>query len=298
MAVTPKEQIRQWWIYKITNPKGRVYIGKSCSINNRMSAYKTVGASCKQQPLIYNSLLKYGADNHCFEIIDSFESNTDYASGKEIFWIRSYMSNESKWRMGLGLNLTDGGEGTLGVKILNRPSSFKGKKHTEEFKRRESERAKANPSRGMLGKKHTQASKDAMSKNKKGKPALHRVGKPLSEDTKRKISVANKGRKSPNAGKSLWSDSDRKRIGNSKLGNKYNLGRTHTDVARKNIATAAIEKQGIPIYQYDLSGTFIREFKAVRVAARELGISHKCIFNNANGLIKNPKFFIFKYTKQ
>ena len=40
-----------------------------------------------------------------------------YANGKEIFWIRSYMSNYSKWPEMRGLNLTDGGKERLVEKL-------------------------------------------------------------------------------------------------------------------------------------------------------------------------------------
>lgn len=55
------------YIYKITNPKNKVYIGSTCNINQRWRKYKKI--YCKSQPKIYRSLLKYGVDTHKFEII-------------------------------------------------------------------------------------------------------------------------------------------------------------------------------------------------------------------------------------
>ena len=54
-------------IYKITNPKGKVYIGQSINPILRLSHYKRF--DCKEQPKIYNSLKKYGIENHTFEVI-------------------------------------------------------------------------------------------------------------------------------------------------------------------------------------------------------------------------------------
>jgi len=54
-------------IYKITNPKGCVYIGQSWNLSTRKSQYKT--RPCKKQRYIYNSLMKYGWEKHKFEII-------------------------------------------------------------------------------------------------------------------------------------------------------------------------------------------------------------------------------------
>ena len=39
------------------------------------------------------------------------------ADGKEMFWIRSYMSNKNKYPEQNGLNLTDGGEGRINAKM-------------------------------------------------------------------------------------------------------------------------------------------------------------------------------------
>ena len=53
-------------IYKITSPSNKVYIGQSIDIEKRFSYYKRL--SCKQQSKVYNSILKYGYENHVFEI--------------------------------------------------------------------------------------------------------------------------------------------------------------------------------------------------------------------------------------
>jgi len=44
-------------IYKITNPKGRVYIGQSINIEKRLSNYKKF--NCKSQPKLHLSFVKY-----------------------------------------------------------------------------------------------------------------------------------------------------------------------------------------------------------------------------------------------
>lgn len=54
-------------IYKITNPKGKVYIGQSVNPIQRLKHYKRL--DCKEQPKIYNSLKKYGIESHTFEVI-------------------------------------------------------------------------------------------------------------------------------------------------------------------------------------------------------------------------------------
>lgn len=60
-------------IYSITNPKNKVYIGSSKNIYKRWDVYKKL--KCKQQIKIYNSLKKYGVNNHVFKIeIECLES--------------------------------------------------------------------------------------------------------------------------------------------------------------------------------------------------------------------------------
>jgi group I intron endonuclease len=113
MAVNNSE-IWDWTIYRITNPKGRVYIGKTGNYKARVRQYKCI--QLKDQNLITRSLVKYGFDAHKFDIIDTFTGTGNYCSGKEMFWIRTYMSNMCKYPEQNGMNLTDGGEGVLGIK--------------------------------------------------------------------------------------------------------------------------------------------------------------------------------------
>lgn len=146
MAISPTE-IRNWVIYKITSPSGRIYIGKSSNFKQRKSHYKNF--QLKKQDLITRSLVKYGFESHVFETIDQFVSNSDYASGKEMFWIRSWMSNKNKFKDGRGMNMTNGGEGALGM--------VRSEKSKEEARQRN------------LGKKLTPEHKENISKGLQGK---------------------------------------------------------------------------------------------------------------------------------
>ena len=64
---------RFFTIYKITNPLGKVYIGKTCNLSKRKYAYRKL--ECRSQPLIYRSINKYGWENHDFEIIEHLGLN-------------------------------------------------------------------------------------------------------------------------------------------------------------------------------------------------------------------------------
>lgn len=60
-------------IYKITNPTGAIYIGQSRDISKRRTSYRGISKKNQGQPKLYNSLRKYGADNHSFEVIQECE---------------------------------------------------------------------------------------------------------------------------------------------------------------------------------------------------------------------------------
>jgi hypothetical protein len=89
-------------IYKITNPKGKVYIGKSKDIEKRFKSYYKIW-HCSQQIKLFNSLKKYLPENHTFEIIE--ECDIKQLNKREIYYINSFNSLNS------GLNLTIGGDG-------------------------------------------------------------------------------------------------------------------------------------------------------------------------------------------
>lgn len=253
------QEVRNWIIYKITSPTGRVYIGKTCKEGTRMSCYRTL--NCKCQPFLYKSLKKYGFENHSIDTIDSFEGDNEYANGKEIFWIRSWMSNSKRWisyyKYDKGLNLTDGAE-------------------------------------GMLGYKYSEESKRKMSIAGKGKPKYKLRGIPLSEQTKNKLSEKAKLRPPPNLGKKL-SQERKDQIGASKIGNTYMLGKKHTAENIKKMCDERAKKYGKPIIQYNLDGSIIKEYPSMRMAYRETGVARNVIKDCVRGVTKKPQRFIFKY---
>jgi group I intron endonuclease len=97
-------------IYKITSPSGRVYVGQSKDIENRWASYRK--ANCKQQRVLFNSLLKYGWINHIFEIIE--ECDADNLNCQERFWQDFYQVGER----GKGLNCILTGCGELKEKKI------------------------------------------------------------------------------------------------------------------------------------------------------------------------------------
>ena len=57
-------------VYKITNPKGQIYIGSSSNIKQRFRNHKTME---RYQRKLHESFIKYGVENHKFEVIEECE---------------------------------------------------------------------------------------------------------------------------------------------------------------------------------------------------------------------------------
>lgn len=188
-------------IYKITSPSGKVYIGQAKNVKKRYYRYKKL--QCKTQRKLYNSLIKYGFENHLFEIIH--ECNHDELNHFEKLYIKEFNSFNSK----NGLNLREGGHNSKmsdeSKKILS--DKKKGFKHTED--------AKEKMSKSSKGKKHTPETLKHMSEIKKGKKH--------TEESKKKISESNKGK--------VVSEEGRKNMSNSQKG--LFAGEKHPNYGKK-----------------------------------------------------------------
>lgn len=150
-------------IYKIENPKGKIYIGQSTNIDNRLNGHKKLYN--KGSRLLYNSLKEYGVESHNFSIIKL--CSVDELNKWEIYYIKFFNSNNKEF----GLNLTSGGQKyfyhsketleimskaqTGNTKTLGRVQSqeeidkrvrkLKGQKRSPEVRKRMSESGKKKP---------------------------------------------------------------------------------------------------------------------------------------------------------
>ena len=208
-------------IYKITSPSKKVYIGQSINIEKRFYAYKKL--HCKNQIILYNSLLKYGVDKHKFETI--CECDISELNEKERYYQDLYCALS---KVGLNCKLTTASDrsGTLSdeTKAKMRGERILSESLKNKFKLRKS----------FLGKKHTEQSKE--------KIRLANLGKKLSEETKLKM----KGKKHTDeakkniglASKKNWTKERKEKVVERMLGNKYSLGIKRTEDFKIKISKA------------------------------------------------------------
>jgi len=164
--------IKSIGIYKITNPKGSIYVGQSMHIERRFRGYKKL-TNCKGQTKLYNSLVKYGTINHTYEVIELCE--VQMLNERERFWQEHFNSvNEG---LNCFLTKTDTQKKVLSEetkKIMSQKASgvnnhFYGKKHSEESKLKISERSSGenNPNYGGKFKNDEWLMKQRISNSKK-----------------------------------------------------------------------------------------------------------------------------------
>ncbi len=137
--------MKSGYIYKIVSPSGKIYIGQTIDLYRRKMKYK--GLRCEQQSKIYNSILKYGWENHIFEVIEILVYDKEFLNEREKYWIKEYNSFID------GLNLTGGGDSKeiseetiekIRKSKLGKPSPFKGKKMSDEQKMKISQKMMGN----------------------------------------------------------------------------------------------------------------------------------------------------------
>ena len=67
---------------------------------------------------------------------------------------------------------------------------------------------------------------------------------------------------------------------------------------KKDVIDRVSKKNSKCVYQYDLSGNFMKKHQGIRTAAKELNISHSNISRCCNSLFKHSGGFIFSYEKK
>jgi len=164
-------------IYMVeTTESHKKYIGlTSQTIERRLKEHK-YGRNTKNQ-IICRAIKKYGVDTFSIRKLDSTETMED-ALKLEREYVKQYDTYNN------GYNGNEGGYGPLINPML-------GKKHTDEAKRKMSEKRKGKQPR--LGTTHSEETKKKISDANLGKQAWNK-GIPCTEKAKRKQSETKKGK--------------------------------------------------------------------------------------------------------
>jgi group I intron endonuclease len=179
---------------------GKIYVGwTTLTLEDRWKRHLVADKKC----YIQHCIKKYGRESFTIESLFEFENNKD-AVAKEIEIIREWDLNICRNPSGNGMNMTDGGEGTIGYVATDEHRAqiskvMRGKKKSKIHIKNIS-RAKTGSKNPQYGRPHTAKQIEAARKfftennpNKKGKLS-HMYGKPgywkgkkLSAETKEKM---------------------------------------------------------------------------------------------------------------
>lgn len=227
-------------VYMHTSPSNKVYIG----ITSREPKLRWGnGCNYSSNEHFYRAIQKYGWDNFKHEILFSNLSLKE-AKAKEIELIAFYDSTNPE----KGYNITKGGE------------SGNGNHHTELTKQKIRDAMKGRPS-PMKGREHSEEVKRRISEKNKNREK--RSGFHLSEETKKKIGEANKGIPKPK------SEEHRRKISEAKRGT------TFSEETKKKMRESRLlwcSKNLENILQLSIDGYVLRKWNNQADAFRELGI--------------------------
>ena len=158
-------------VYKIVHiDSGKMYIGITINYKKRIKTHFIYGT--KNRSHLHNAIQKYGKEKFQYEIIDRCDCWNNLCQ-KEIKYIKLFNTKSPN-----GYNLTEGGDGSLGIVISGKTRK----------KMSESHKGKNHPN---YGKRASDGSRKKMSESHKGKKNFN-YGKKRDIETCKKISEANK----------------------------------------------------------------------------------------------------------
>lgn len=182
--------MKKGYIYKITSPSGRSYIGQTNNIKRRFKTYMRL--NCNGQPKLYRSLVKYGYTNHNFDILEDIIYDPIYLNYLESFYIRTLDTVDN------GLNCNEGGFNHL----MSNETKHKISMSMTEYCFNNIDRNQLNNLRpidntGKLASEYTRSKMSNSQKKRKDetklKKSISAIGRVLSDETRSKISNTLKG---------------------------------------------------------------------------------------------------------
>lgn len=248
-------------IYKITNPKGKIYIGQAYNLEERKGEYRKL--ECKGQPKIYNSLVKYGFSEHIFEVVE--ECSIEELNIRERYWQDFYDVLSEK-----------------GLNCILQNTSEKPKKYSQETTQKMSTSMKA----FISSERGQEITKNATSKRKHFWTT--------EEGLRRKVEMISKVDYADRNTKIDF----KKRTANTDY-QARNVKIDWKALQAKRVKTmnweAKAKKCMKPILQFDKDETFIREWDSIKEAGETLVIDRSNISGCCKGKTRTAGGFIWKY---
>jgi group I intron endonuclease len=223
-------------IYKIVSPRDKIYIGQSWDIHQREIQHKCTARKGYVFSKLYNSIRKYGWENHKFEIICEFSNDIpqNVLDENEIFYWKQYIDQ--------------------GFEMLNVREPGIGGKHSEESKEKLRRPRSEEDKLKMRGIPKTLEHKQKLSEALKGTKLPEEVkekiskslkGRIFSSEHRRKISEKSKGNKGC-LGMKLWpngrSEETRRKLSEKSKGNKNCVGRILSEETKEKIRQSRLGK--------------------------------------------------------
>lgn len=248
-------------IYKITNPKGKIYIGQAYNLNERQGEYRRL--ECKGQPKLYNSLAKYGFSAHIFEIVE--ECSKTELNLRERYWQDHYNV--------IGVN---------GLNCILQNTNEKPKKYSEETRQKMSSSMKdfIQSERGQeITKKATSKRKHFWTTEEGMKRKVEMISKFDYVDRNTKIDFEKRTANTDYTAR------------NSKIDWKALQAKRVQSLDWKAKAKKCMK----PIIQFNQNGTLIKEWDSIKEAGETLKIDRSGISRCCKGKLRSVGGFIWKY---
>jgi group I intron endonuclease len=251
-------------IYKITSPNKKIYIGQSINIEKRFKWYlRLYGPNI--QPKIYNSLKKYGPENHIFEVIEECEM---YKLVEREIYYKNLFVEEHGWGKALFFHLTDG---ISGPHTQSEDSNLKRSKSLKEY---------------WGGKTHPLSGKIIHPTiiEKRFKPVLqYSLDGSFIKEWSSQLEVYNilgidinncLQKRYKSSGKYQWIYKENFIYSNIEPIKSYKKrNKKHCKKISKNKTGKGLK----PIFQLDLEGNIVREWESQSKASKEMNLPISCI---------------------
>jgi group I intron endonuclease len=271
------------YVYKITSPTNRIYIGSTSNIKKRWANYKC--GDCKSQRKLYNSFKKYGVNNHKFEII--WEGNIDEMLKQELI---------------LGMKFNVLGPNNLTCKLPKLGDSYTFISEETRLKMSRSHKRRyeimSEEKRSELGwqRKGTKLSEEVIN-NRTAKVQKTVIQLNLNNDFIQEWESATQASKTLKLSSSdicQCCKNKKKTCGGYKW--KYlNEDFQNSNYKPRTIKGNTPNKNTKAVIQMDLKGNFIRDWKYIRQACKELNIEGFHISSCCRGKRKSAYGFKWKY---